>query len=402
MDIKSILIIISGSVAAYKSLELIRNFKKSGVAVDVILTKGAQEFITPLVVSSLTGNETFTDLFSLKDEVEMGHIQLSRKADAILVAPATADIIANMATGQCNDLATTTLLATDKPVFVAPAMNHKMWEHAATQRNIVQLQKDGVTIIQPSEGEMACGEYGVGRFAELTDIQSYFESSKTFESKPLQGFKAVITAGPTHEPVDPVRFLGNRSSGKQGIAIASSLADAGADVHLVLGPTHLTTPSNVKTVNVMTADEMYHAVKNVKGADIAICAAAVADWKVISAENKIKKSADNTPPALMLEENKDILKWLSQEVVPRPSLVVGFAAETENLDANAEAKLKRKACNWLLANDVSEGKVFGKDKNQIHFLPEGESWHGTKKDIASRLTGKIIDYFEKNKKKESA
>lgn len=400
MQINSLLLIITGSVAAYKSLELIRALRKNNVEVDVILTKGAQEFITPLAVSSLTGRETYTDLFSLKDEVEMGHIQLSRKADVILVAPATADIIAKMATGQCDDLATTTLLATDKPVFVAPAMNHKMWEHAATQRNVKQLKKDGIILIEPVEGEMACGEYGVGRFAELDDILVRFQSSQNFQDKSLQGYKALVTAGPTHEPIDPVRFLGNRSSGKQGIAIAKSLADAGAEVHLVLGPTEQAAPANVKVINVMTADEMMAAVKKIK-ADIAICAAAVADWKVAGNRQKIKKSEAGTP-SLTLQENPDILKWLSQEASPRPSLVIGFAAETENLKKNAKAKLKRKGCDWLLANDVSEGKVFGKDKNHVNFLPQDENWHGTKQSIAERLTVKIIQHFKNNKKKESA
>ena len=401
MHIKSILLIITGSVAAYKSLELIRNFRKDGVEVDAIITKGGQQFITPLAVSSLTSRETYTDLFSLKDEVEMGHIQLSRKADAILVAPATADIIAKMVSGQCDDLATTSLLATNKPVFVAPAMNYKMWEHPATQRNIAQLKADGITVIEPAKGEMACGEHGVGRLAELGDIQSHFNNSSATTLPALKNLKVVVTAGPTYEPIDPVRFLGNRSSGKQGVAIAKSLADAGAEVHLILGPSQESVPANIKLTNVGTAEEMFDAVKAVKQPDIAICTAAVADWKVAMSGNKIKKSG-GSPPPLILEENPDILKYLSQEASPRPSLVVGFAAETQDLEGNAQAKFKRKGCDWLLANDVSSGKVFGKDKNHVTFYPEGENWHGTKQSIAEKLTAQICEYFESNKKQESA
>lgn len=401
MHIKSILLIITGSVAAYKSLELIRNFRKDGVEVDAIITKGGQQFITPLAVSSLTSRETYTDLFSLKDEVEMGHIQLSRKADAILVAPATADIIAKMVSGQCDDLATTSLLATNKPVFVAPAMNYKMWEHPATQRNIAQLKADGITVIEPAKGAMACGEHGVGRLAELGDIQSHFNNSSATTLPALKNLKVVVTAGPTYEPIDPVRFLGNRSSGKQGVAIAKSLADAGAEVHLILGPSQESVPANIKLTNVGTAEEMFDAVKAVKQPDIAICTAAVADWKVAMSGNKIKKSG-GSPPPLILEENPDILKYLSQEASPRPSLVVGFAAETQDLEGNAQAKFKRKGCDWLLANDVSSGKVFGKDKNHVTFYPDGESWHGTKQSIAEKLTAQICEYFESNKKQESA
>ncbi|MDG1287625.1 MAG: bifunctional phosphopantothenoylcysteine decarboxylase/phosphopantothenate--cysteine ligase CoaBC [Rickettsiales bacterium] len=400
MAINSILLIISGSVAAYKSLELIRLFRKSGVTVDAILTKGGQEFITPLAVSSLSGNETYTDLFSLKDEVEMGHIQLSRKADAILVAPASADIIAKMATGQCNDLATTTLLATDKPVYIAPAMNHRMWENAATQRNIVQLQADGITLIEPTAGEMACGEHGMGRFAELETILSAATGGKT-QSLALRNKKVLVTAGPTHEPIDPVRYLGNRSSGKQGIAIAEALAAQGAEVHLVLGPTHEKPSHTITTYPVQTAQEMFDQCQNLLPADIAICTAAVADWKVEGSNHKIKKKSGESPN-ISLSENPDILKWLSQEATQRPELVIGFAAETESLEANANAKLAKKGCDWLLANDVSEGKVFGKDKTQILLLPEDENWHGSKREIALKLVDKITNHFNQSKKQESA
>ena len=401
MQINSLLLIISGSVAAYKSLELIRSFRKKGVEVDVILTQGGQEFITPLAVSSLTGRETYTELFSLKDEVEMGHIQLSRKADAILVAPASADILAKMANGICNDLATTCLLATDKPVFVAPAMNHRMWEHAATQRNIAQLKADGVSVIEPTEGEMACGEFGVGRMAELETIISSLNSAPRTQNSELRGYRALVTAGPTHEPIDPVRFLGNRSSGKQGIAIATTLAEAGAEVELILGPTNEEVSGNIKVTRITTAQEMFEATKAALPADIAICTAAVADWRVSASGQKIKKQGD-TPPTLALEENPDILKYLSQDATTRPELMIGFAAETESLEENATAKLQRKGCDWLLANDVSEGKVFGKEKTQILFLPEGENWHGSKQEIATKLVQKITDYFANQETKESA
>ncbi len=402
MAINSILLIISGSVAAYKSLELIRLFRKSGIQVDAILTKGGQEFVTPLSVSSLSGRETYTDLFSLKDEVEMGHIQLSRKADAILVAPASADIIAKMTTGQCTDLATTALLATDKPVFIAPAMNHRMWEHPATQRNIEQLRADGITLIEPTEGEMACGEYGVGRMAELETVFSTVAGSEVPLSLSLRNKKVLITAGPTHEPIDPVRFIGNRSSGKQGIAIAEALAAQGAKVHLVLGPVNAEPSGNIKVYPVQTAEEMFEQCQSLLPADIAICTAAVADWKVEGSKQKIKKQKGEAAPALHLSENPDILKWLSQETTQRPELVIGFAAETESLEEHAKAKLAKKRCDWLLANDVSEGKVFGQDQNQILFLPEGEDWHGSKEEVATKLVEKITNHFTQQTKKESA
>ena len=403
MHIRSILLIISGSVAAYKSLELIRAFRKKGVEVDAILTKGGQQFITPLAVSSLTGNETFTDLFSLKDEVEMGHIQLSRKADAILVAPASADILAKMATGLCNDLATTALLATNKPVFIAPAMNHKMWSHPATQRNVAQLQADGITLIPPTNGEMACGETGEGRFAEVeTIIEKIQQPTAAIQSSALQNRKILVTAGPTHEPIDPVRFLGNHSSGKQGIAIAKALADAGAQVELVLGPTAETPPSNVTTHRVMTAQQMLEKCQSLQPVNVAICTAAVADWKVERSTQKIKKQAGAPTPSLQLSENPDILKWLSQQATPRAELVVGFAAETETLNKNAQAKFERKGCDWLLANDVSNGNIFGKDNTQILLLPQQQKWQGTKTQIAENLTAEIIKHFEQTSQKESA
>lgn len=396
MEINSLLLIITGSVAAYKALELIRGLKKAGIEVDVILTKGAQKFITPLAVSSLTGRETYTDLFSLKDEVEMGHIQLSRKADGILVSPATADMIAKMAQGICDDLATTALLATNKPVWVAPAMNHRMWDHPATQRNVKQLQEDGVTLIAPTNGEMACGEFGVGRFAELETILSHFTSDL-----PLEGYRAMVTAGPTHEAIDPVRYIANHSSGKQGIVIAHALRKAGAEVELILGPTNESVPKTITTHHVTSADEMFAAVQEALPADIAICTAAVADWKVSESSEKIKKTAEGTPE-LALQENTDILKWLSNNASPRPRYVIGFAAETENLEANAKAKLARKGCDWLLANDVSNGSIFGQNNTEILFLPAQETWQGSKQEIANKLVAALIEDLSNHHHQESA
>lgn len=402
MQIKSVLLIISGSVAAYKALEVARLFQKRGVMVDAILTSGGQQFITPLAVSSLTGRETYTDLFSLKDEVEMGHIQLSRKADAMVVAPASADIMAKMTQGLCDDLATTALLATNKPVFFAPAMNHRMWDHAATQRNVEQLQQDGLTLIAPTEGDMACGEFGVGRMAEPEAIVEAVLGNQGSIERPLKGKRILVTAGPTHEPVDPVRYLANHSSGKQGIAIARSLAEAGAQVELVLGPTTEEAPLGVNLHRITTAQEMYEACQKLLPLDAAICTAAVADWRVESADHKIKKQDNGTPPTLSFTENPDILYWLANEAKPRPSLVVGFAAETENLQENANQKLARKQCDWLVANDVSDDKVFGKDQTQVTLLPDGEVWQGSKTSIADNLIHKITTYFEHENQKESA
>jgi len=396
MQIRSILLIISGSVSAYKALELIRQWRKASIEVDVVLTAGGAQFITPLQISSLTGRPTYTDLFSLKDEVEMGHIALSRKNDAIVVAPASADLLAKMAAGLADDLASTCLLATDKPVFIAPAMNHHMWRHAATQRNIAQLQADGVTLIAPEVGEMACGEHGIGRLAGLDSILAALRPQNTA----LSGMKAVVTAGPTHEPIDPVRYIGNHSSGKQGIAIAQALAKRGAQVALILGPTSqppVQHPS-IHVTPVTTAQQMFAATKAALPADIAICTAAVADWRVEAIQTeKIKKSPDGTPPPLAFTENPDILRWLSQEATPRPSLVIGFAAETENLLVNAAAKHARKGCDWLLANDVSEGRVFGADETQLHLLPHVEQWQGSKHHIAETLTDTITHYFTSQK-----
>jgi phosphopantothenoylcysteine decarboxylase/phosphopantothenate--cysteine ligase len=391
---KSILLIISGSVAAYKSLELVRLLKARGVTVHSILTHGGAKFIMPLAVSSLTGTKTYDDLFSLTDELEMGHIELSRIADMILVAPASANIIAKIAAGMADDLATTALLATNKPVIIAPAMNHKMWSHAATQRNIAHLKNDGVGVIEPTEGDMACGEVGVGRMAEPADIIAALEHA-TNGAKPLAGKRAIVTSGPTVEAIDPVRYIGNRSSGKQGHAIAAALAAAGAEVTLIHGPVQLPPPPGVHAVEADNADTMLAATEAALPADIFVGAAAVADWRPIStASQKLKKQ--NMLDTLTLEcvPTLDVLSTIAQHK-NRPTLVIGFAAETENVVANARAKRLRKHCDWLLANDVSTA-VFGADENEVIVISaEGEeTWkRQSKTAIAAKLTEKIIAFF---------
>lgn len=403
-----ILLIISGSIAAYKSLELIRLLKKNQIAVSAILTKGGAEFITPLAVSSLTGEQTYTDLFSLKDEVEMGHIRLSREADLILVAPASAELIAKMVQGHADDLASATLLAANKPIVLAPAMNHAMWSNPATKRNIAQLKKDGVQIIEPVEGEMACGEYGVGRMAEVEDIFKAILNSPTLTLPPpagggweggtsLKGKRAIVTAGPTYEAIDPVRFIGNHSSGKQGYAIAAALAKAGADVTLISGPTSLNSSAHVTRIEVTTAEEMLKATTKALPADIAVFSAAVSDWRVKKpATQKLKKRASKSAPELVLEETPDILATIGAHN-KRPTLVIGFAAETENVLKNAEEKRRRKNADWLLANDVSDGKIFGAADTELFFISSGkpENW-GTlsKEKAASKLVEKMESFFE--------
>ena len=397
---KSLLLVITGSIAAYKSLELIRRLRERGWVVNTILTKSGEQFITPLSVASLTGTGVYTDLFSLKDETEMGHIRLSRESDIVLVAPASANIIAKMVSGIADDLATTALLATDKPVIVAPAMNSKMWEHPATQRNIKQLVADGVRIIAPSEGSLACGETGSGRLAEVDDIIHYIENISG-GGKPLAGLRALVTSGPTYEPLDPVRFIGNRSSGRQGLAIADALKEQGAQVTLVTGPTSLASLPGITTIKVETAEEMLVACEKSLPADIAICAAAVADWKPqFHSERKLKKRGNQTPPTIALKENPDILLRLSQHPTKRPHLVIGFAAETEQLKKNAVEKRIRKGCDWLLANDVSHNKVFGEEENEILFLTESkaESWpRMDKREVASELASRIAQLFQQQK-----
>ncbi len=391
-NIRSILLIISGSVAAYKSLELIRRLREQNVQVHSILTAGGAEFIPPLAVSSLTGSPTYTDLFSLRDEVDMGHIRLSREADAVLVAPASADIIAKLANGMANDLATTALLATDKPVIIAPAMNHRMWEHASTQRNIATLRAQGIHIVEPESGDMACGETGKGRFADTPTLLAALNGIEP-PSLPLAGKKALVTSGPTYEPVDPVRFIGNRSSGKQGHAIAAALAQAGAEVTLITGPSHEPTPAGVAPVHVQTAEDMLAAAEAALPADIAVCAAAVSDWRpdVVSAQ-KIKKIDTGEEFSMSLIPNPDILKALGQHA-QRPSLLIGFAAETNDVLEHAKQKLASKGCDWLLANDVSGGQVFSEDNNTVWRITRQstDAWPtASKRAIAQKLVDEII------------
>lgn len=389
MSDKRVLLIIGGGIAAYKSLELIRLLAKQGVATRAILTKAGAEFVTPLSVGSLTGDKVYQDLFNLTDEAEMGHIQLSRSADLVVVAPATADLMAKAANGLANDLASTTLLATDKPVLYAPAMNVRMWLHAATQRNVARLQADGAHILGPNEGDMACGEYGPGRMSEPQEILGAILA--LLKDGPLKGKKAIVTAGPTIEAIDPVRFLSNRSSGKQGYAIASALAQAGADVTLVSGPTALSAPLGVRMERVESAAEMLKACEAALPADVAVMVAAVADWRPANrAEKKIKKAANGAPP-IALEENPDILATLSKPGRKRPKLVIGFAAETETVEEHAHAKIAKKGCDWIVANDVS-GDVMGGDQNQVLLITRdsAEAWpRMAKEEVAQRLALQI-------------
>ncbi len=397
---KTVLLIITGSVASYKSLELIRLLRAEGTEVHAILTKGGAKFVTALAVSSLTGTKTYDDLFSLTDEVEMGHIELSRIAEVVLVAPASADILAKMAAGIADDLATTALLATNKPVIVAPAMNHKMWSHPATQRNVAQLKADGVALIEPTEGAMACGEFGIGRLAEPSAIVAALKKNHGADGA-LSGKRAIVTSGPTHEPIDPVRFLGNRSSGKQGHAIAAALAAAGADVTLISGPSNVPAPAGVKLVSVTTGKEMLQAAEAALPADVFVGAAAVADWRPTNvAAQKIKKQPKLDILKLEFLPTDDILASISQGV-DRPELVVGFAAETENVRVHAKAKRMAKGADWILANDVA-GNVFGSDENEILFLTlDGEeAWpRMAKSAVADALVEKIITHFTTTKRK---
>lgn len=391
---KRILLIIGGGVAAYKSLDLARRLMEQGATVRGVLTPGGQQFITPLSVAGLTGDQCYTDLFSLKDEAEMGHIRLSREADLVLVAPATADLMAKMAAGLANDLASTILLATDKPVMIAPAMNAEMWSHPATQRNIATLRDDGIAMVGPGDGMLACGEVGPGRLAEVPDMVAAVSAFFSGGSLPLAGKKIVVTAGPTHEPIDPVRYIANRSSGKQGYAIAGALAALGADVALVSGPTNLDAPTGVRRVDVETALEMQAAVDAELPADAAVCVAAVADWRMEEgcSGEKIKKSKEGIP-ALNLCENPDILKGLAGRTENRPSLVVGFAAETENVVEFATQKRARKGCDMIVANDVSSGTgIMGGNLNQVHIITdEGvDSWPSMSKDDVAVALARVV------------
>jgi phosphopantothenoylcysteine decarboxylase / phosphopantothenate---cysteine ligase len=392
---KRILLIISGGIAAYKSLDLIRRLRERGASVRCILTKGGAQFVTPLSVATLSRDKVFGDLWSLTDESEIGHIRLARDCDLVLVAPATADLMARMAAGLADDLATTVLLATDKPIMLAPAMNFMMWDHPATRANLDTLAARGLRTVGPEPGELAEGESGMGRMSEPLAIVAAVEGFFAGE-RPLEGRRALVTSGPTYEPIDPVRFIGNRSSGKQGHAIAAALAALGADTFLVTGPTGLADPANVRVMRVETAEQMLGACRDHLPVDVAVCAAAVADWKIAEPRNsKIKKNG-GAPPALKLAENPDILATLSKSKT-RPGLVVGFAAETDDVIANAVAKRKKKGCDWIVANDVSSGtSTFGGDSNTVHVVDErgAETWPELPKgEVARRLARRIAAHL---------
>jgi phosphopantothenoylcysteine decarboxylase/phosphopantothenate--cysteine ligase len=392
LDEKRILLIVGGGIAAYKALELVRLCRKAGLAVRPILTRAGAQFVTPLSLSALAEDKVYADLFSLTDEAEMGHIELSRSADLVVVAPATADLMAKAANGHADDLASTTLLATDKPVLMAPAMNVRMWEHAATRRNHERLKADGVHFVGPDEGAMACGEFGPGRMAEpeaiFQAVQGLLAGGRT-----LAGKRALVTAGPTAEAIDPVRVITNRSSGKQGFAIAQALAALGAEVTLVAGPVAQATPAGVKRIDVESAREMLAACEAALPADIAVCVAAVADWRPESeAMAKVKKDG-GAPKPIALVENPDILAALAK-AKQRPKLVVGFAAETQDLEANAAAKLAKKGCDWIVANDVSIEGTMGGDANAVAIVTaQGiERWdRAPKAEVARKIAARIAE-----------
>jgi len=408
---KRILLIVGGGIAAYKACELIRLIRKAGGSVRCVLTAGGAQFVTPMTLAALSEQQVHTSLWDLKDEAEMGHIQLSREADLVVVCPATADLLARMAAGIADDLATTLLLATDKKVLAAPAMNVRMWQHEATKRNVARLRADGVIVLEPDEGEMACGEYGPGRLPEPEAVLAAIEQAlsgglgplhqpspsatagpppRPGEDRPLADKHIIVTAGPTHEPIDPVRVIANRSSGKQGFAIAEALAALGARVTLIAGPVTLAAPAGVSRVDVETAREMEAAVQAALPADGAVLVAAVADWRVEPAPAKLKKA--DGPPRLDWQPNPDILAGLAADP-RRPRLLIGFAAETEAVEAEAAAKRSRKGCDWILANDVS-GDVMGGESNRIHFIgPDGaEDWEKmSKAEVARRLAARIAD-----------
>ena len=390
---KHILLIIGGGIAAYKSLDLIRRLREREASVTPVLTRAGGEFVTPLSVSALAGVEVHRDLFDLTKEAEMGHIQLSRSADLLVVAPGTADLMAKMAQGRADDLASTLLLATDTPMLLAPSMNVRMWDHPATQRNVATLKGDGVSFVGPNEGDMACGEFGPGRMAEPMEIVAAIEAA--FEQGPLKGKRVLVTSGPTHEPIDPVRYIANRSSGVQGTAIGAALARLGAEVIFVTGPADVPPPSGVKVVKVQSAAEMLCAVEAALPVDAGVFAAAVADWRVASSSASKIKKRDGKLPVLEFAENPDILAKVSQMEVGRPKLIVGFAAETDDVLANAAAKRKRKGCDWILANDVSpETGIMGGPENDVVLITEGgsEDWPRMGKDaVAERLALKIAD-----------
>jgi phosphopantothenoylcysteine decarboxylase / phosphopantothenate---cysteine ligase len=388
---KTILLIVGGGIAAFKALELVRELGRAGARVLPVLTENGARFVTPLSLSALAGEKVRTSLWDLEDEAAMGHIQLSRAADLVVVCPATASLMARAAAGMADDLATTLLLATDKPVLMVPAMNVRMWLHPATRRNIAKLRSDGITVMQPDDGAMACGEYGPGRLPEVSAIVAAIGAQ--FGPKPLLGRHALVTAGPTHEPIDPVRFIGNHSSGKQGFAIAAALASLGARVTLVAGPVHLPTPAGVTRVDVMTARDMQAACEAALPADIAVMVAAVADWRAETAPQKLKKTG-SAPPSLTLTENPDILAGIGHHA-QRPALVVGFAAETHDLIAHTAAKRVKKGADWIVANDVTEG-VFGADSNHVHLITAtaNEDWGAqAKAAVATTLAARIASHF---------
>ena len=405
---KRILLIVAGGIAAYKTLELIRRLRERGASVRCILTRGGAQFVTPLSLAALSGDNVYDDLFSLTGEAEMGHIELSRDADLLVVAPATADILAKMAAGLADDLATTALLATDKPVLVAPAMNVRMWEHAATRANVETLASRGVLRVGPGAGDMACGEFGEGRMAEpdeiLGTVEAFFRGEAPAvtpsagaqgKARPLVGRKALVTSGPTHEAIDPVRYIANRSSGKQGYAIARALAGLGAETTLVSGPTGLADPAGISVIHVESAREMLDACRQVLPVDVAVCAAAVSDWRTAEeAGQKLKKNGGG-PPTLALIENPDILKTLGEAGNLRPGLLIGFAAETEKIVEHAKAKRKKKGADWILANDVSPATgTFGGDANVIHLIDDSgvEDWpRMSKNEVAVRLAERITE-----------
>jgi phosphopantothenoylcysteine decarboxylase / phosphopantothenate---cysteine ligase len=392
---RRILLIISGGIAAYKSLDLIRRLKERGATVRCVLTAGAQQFITPLSAAALSGEKAYTDLFSLTDESEMGHLRLAQESDLLVVAPASADLIAKMAAGLADDLASTALLASAKPILVAPAMNFRMWENAATRENLATLERRGIRRVGPNAGPLAENESGMGRVAEPLEIVAAIESLFEAEAT-LAGRRALVTSGPTHEPIDPVRYIANRSSGKQGHAVAAALARLGADCVLVSGPTEEPDPPGVKVVRVATAREMLAACEAALPVEVAVCAAAVADWRPQAAPTKIKKK-DAPPPSLKLVENPDILSSLSHAGNRRPRLVIGFAAETEKLVENAQAKRLKKGCDWILANDVSPASgVFGGDSNTIHLVDAAgiEHWPPlSKREVGVRLASRIAAFL---------
>jgi len=391
-DTKRILLIISGGIAAYKSLTLIRRLRERNIAVRCVLSVAAAKFVTPLTVGALSGDKVYTDLFSLTDEQEMGHIRLSREADLVVVAPASADLLAKAANGLADDLASTILLATDKPVLIAPSMNTEMWEHPATQRNLAILAGDGVHRVGPDEGDLACGEIGAGRVAEPDNILATIEAMLAGTLSDLASVRALVTSGPTQEPIDPVRYIGNRSSGKQGYAIAQALAALGAEVTLITGPTKEPDPLRARVIRIQTAEEMLAACLKALPVDVAVCAAAVSDWRAsVPANQKIKRSGKSQH--LELIENPDILGRLSAAQPNRPTLVVGFAAETESVIENATKKRLTKGCDWIIANDVSQKSgVFGSTHNKVHVIDEigVEDWPvASKAVIAERLAARI-------------